>query len=355
MALPKSNCRVLSDNSTEGVMGQDAFSYTYATFMALFCLLCFIGNTLNLVVLRKLTNISAPRKVVFSFLSLSDFCTGIGWVPSVPAVVLKAFPFGRGFCVFCFYLIITNLGISIFLLLLVTFDCFIAVVYPYRYASMITTFRVTAVSVLVTIGYYLGMPILMGIGISGAFSDIEFYPSVGICFVSYRSKGLLTYSVYVFSYVLILFAILMTIMQGMVANVSRKQARRIAESEGRFRESALTDVKDSNRGTERNGAQGPLHIPRRRQQSELKGVLVCIAVSASFFVSWLPTAVWQIYTIQKGRCVNPAILIVMTLFSSSQCWINPFIYMIMKRSYREQVNKILDGGVKRCQKQHDQF
>eukprot|EP00057_Strongylocentrotus_purpuratus_P014902 XP_011669376.1 PREDICTED: uncharacterized protein LOC105440650 [Strongylocentrotus purpuratus] len=240
---------------------------------------------------------------------MSDLCTGIGWVPSIPAVVLKSWPFGRGICVFCIYLILTNLGISIILILLVTYDCFIAVVQPFKYASMITKSRATAVSLFVTVSYYALMAVFIGIGSKGPFSDVQFYPMVGFCYANFVARGPLTYSIYVFSYILILFAIMMTIMQGMVANVSRKQARRIAESEGRFRDSALnkdlkTDATSSDKTQKRKGAKGDPRMPGRRQPSELKGVLVCIAVSAAFFVAWLPTAVWQIYTVHFGGCLD---------------------------------------------------
>ena len=79
------NCRA-NGSSTEEVLGHATVQYIYAAFLVVSCLLCFVGNTLNFVVLRKLTDISEPRKVVFYFLSMSDLCTGIGWVPSIPAV-----------------------------------------------------------------------------------------------------------------------------------------------------------------------------------------------------------------------------------------------------------------------------
>ncbi|XP_792455.1 beta-1 adrenergic receptor-like [Strongylocentrotus purpuratus] len=284
---------------------------------------------------------------------MSDLCTGIGWVPSIPAVVLKSWPFGRGFCVFCIYLILTNLGISIILILLVTYDCFIAVVYPYKYASMITKSRAIAVSLFVTFSYYAVMAVFIGVGSKGPFTDVKFYPMVGFCYVNFVARGPFTYSMYGVSYILLLFAIMMTIMQGMVANVSRKQARRIAESEGRFRHSALTedfktDAMSSDKTQKRKGPKGDPRMPGRRQPSELKGVLVCIAVSVAFFVAWLPTAVWQIYTVHFGECVSSVAFRIVVILSTPQCWINPFIYMVMKRNYRQRLYKILDPIFKRC-------
>ena len=212
-------------------------------------------------------------------------------------------------------------------------------------------------SIFVTVSYYASTAMFMGVGSTGPFSDVQFYPMVGFCYVNFVARGALTYSIYVFSYILILFAIMMIIMQGMVANVSRKQARRIAESEGRFRDSALnkdlkTDATSSDKTQKRKGAKGDPRMPVRRQPSELKGVLVCIAVSAAFFVAWLPMAVWQIYTVHFGGCVSSVAFRIVVILSTSQCWINPFIYMVMKRNYRQRLYKILDPIFKRCRK-HD--
>ena len=115
--------------------------YLHATILLIGCVLSVLGNTLNLLVHRKLTAMSEPTKVLYIFLSVADLITGISFSHSALASIMNKFPLGCSFSVFCAYFLFSNTCTSVFLILLITIDCFVVVIFPFRYPTLITKSR----------------------------------------------------------------------------------------------------------------------------------------------------------------------------------------------------------------------
>ena len=329
----------------DSVLQYEGLRYAHAAILSVTSLLSVLGNVLNFLALRKLPTISESRKVFYSFLSAADLVTGILMLPSVVAALTGKWPFGFGFCVVYAYMIITNLGISIGLIFVITLDCYIAISRPLHYPSIVNKSRAIAVCSFIVVAYYTGELIILAIGTDAPFSEVKYFRGVGVCIVDYESRGVGTYSVLVFCVSIFPSAFMLLSLQCRIAYVARKQARRVAQQ-------IPTSTTDYGTETEVGGSSRKRSkLNRHGRLSELKGIYVCIVVSVSFFAGWLPTSAWQIFAILNGRPVENVLpLIPLLWLSYSQCWTNPLIYMVMKRSYRDRMRMIFLSVLERCQR-----
>ena len=334
--------RNLASNDTsylDPVPNYGFIRYVSATILLVTSILGVCGNTLNFVVLKKLTSISEPRKVLFIFLSVADITFSISVIPAVPAAIMNRWPLGFGTCVFSAYLLLVSFNTSAWLLFLITCECYIAVCRPFVYPTFVTKTRCTKLCFIVTISMYIGVLLSLAFGSRGPFSDVRFYKGIGTCLFDIETKGVHIYFVYALGVAKYIFAFVMVVIQCKIAHVARNQARRIAQQEQHGRLNSLPSAPEES-------------LPEReqvdqRRSSELKGVYVCMAVSASFFLSWLPTLTWLMYAMgQKGH-VSLLPLLPLSWLCSSQCWTNTLIYMLLKKNYRRTMWTILEQVLKK--------
>ena len=127
-----------------------------------------------------------------------------------------------------------------------------------------------------------------------------------------------------------IFAFVMLVIQFKIAYVARNQARRIAQQEQRGSMNSRPSAPEArvNGSLPERGSVG------QHRSSELKGVYVCIAVSASFFLCWLPTLTWLMYALGQEGDVSYTPLLPLSWLCASQCWVNTLIYLLMKKNYR---------------------
>ena len=286
---------------------------------------------------------SEPTKVLYIFLSVADLITGIGFSHSALASIINKFPFGCSFSVFWAYVLFSNTCTSLFLILLITIDCFVAVIFPFRYPTLITKSRTIKVCCITMVMVHAIALMMFGIGSKGPFSDIRCFRPTGTCYFNFETRGLNICLMIAFVSIAF-FAFMLTALQFKIASVAKQQARRIAQ----LTEPVRLVRPSGSLAAQLNQPKVSESLPRRNGK-EWKGVYVCIAVSLYYLISLLPSVVWNMYVIIAQDDPYNVLRPFFPLFwlTASQCWMNTIIYMVSKKSYRDTAWTILRPRSKR--------
>ncbi|XP_077979599.1 allatostatin-A receptor-like [Glandiceps talaboti] len=108
-------------------------SYVIPIVYGLTCLVGFVGNTLVIYVVLKVRKMKTTTNLFILNLSIADFLFLLLVVPfTAVGYTVPSWPFGRFICKLTNYLTIVNLYASVFTLMCMSFDRYLAVVYPIR-------------------------------------------------------------------------------------------------------------------------------------------------------------------------------------------------------------------------------
>ncbi|XP_071801347.1 histamine H2 receptor-like [Asterias amurensis] len=111
-------------------------------FIAIIALLIISGNILSIAVTRRVTNLADSTKVLMTSLAVFDLLLGFLALPSTVASALDGWPFDVVGCDLVNLLITMCFPMSMFSIVSLNIERFIAVTRPYKFTVWCTRFRV---------------------------------------------------------------------------------------------------------------------------------------------------------------------------------------------------------------------
>ncbi|XP_072050909.1 beta-1 adrenergic receptor-like [Amphiura filiformis] len=123
---------------------------TKSMLLALIFTANIIGNTLCLLVIRRVREMSSVTRLFMTSMTLSDLCTGFFLcIPSFGASIVNRWPFGDIYCSINAISVVCFTVTTAISLLNVTIERFIAVTRPFQYHSLVTVRRARIVTIFV--------------------------------------------------------------------------------------------------------------------------------------------------------------------------------------------------------------
>ena len=214
------------------------------------------------------------------------------------------------------------LASSIYNLLAISFDRYLAVYRPLRYPTLMTKRRVIFILSLI-------WGLSFGIALSRNFWQ---HTKTGAELDAINS----TYNNFLLVFVLLIPCVIVSVINVKIILTIRNQARQVfalrnphAHNEGN---------EDDNPDDDNNPDEDQAEMARRR-----KGTLACALVVIVFVMSWIPRVSFNIQFLVSGDLgkVNTLLQKVSMLFFIVQSSINPLIYSFFRADFRQAVVKLL--------------
>ena len=291
----------------------DSVSIIYISLEAIIGVCAILGNSLVLIAIYTTKNLQNVTNVFIASLALADLMVGIIVAP-LAAMSYLGLPRDYMACVFSNSVVVMFTQVSIFNLVVVGFERYLAINHPFFYQRTMTVKSALVMVVLTWIAATLvGLVPVFGWNL-GPTPD-------NIC--SFVGVIDLKYMVYFnfFGFVLTPLVI-MLILYTIIFYIVRKQMAKIV---------ALEIVSDPGQRSK-----------RRQFMSEVKAAKSLSIIIFVFALCWLPIHVLNCLSLFcGGSCFYPNILLTAILLSHANSSVNPFLYAIGNSKFQAAFKKML--------------
>lgn len=179
-------------------------------------------NFTSLVVLRRMREINPVTRVLLTSMTVADIATAAIFILTFVTTIADEWIFGERFCSVSGYFGIQVGTISYLGLPLVNLERFIAVVFPYRYPSLVTVSRARGVVI-----FTWGSSVMISYILCSQQGSISYKSYLHLC-VYGSSNALSLTTTLIFGLLPILFAVFLCVI---LYHVSGRHARQIAAQE----------------------------------------------------------------------------------------------------------------------------
>ena len=153
-----------------------------STCLGILIILNITFNSVTLVVLRRMRELSPTTKVFLTSMTVLDIITLGHMIPVFVCTLINRWPFGDTLCIVYGYFGVSTTLLYYIHLPLVNLDRFIAISRPYRYPTLVTVPRARAMVVCL----WCLSPVLP-VGLLNA-ADIRYHDTVHMCFAQMQEE-----------------------------------------------------------------------------------------------------------------------------------------------------------------------
>ncbi|XP_038045114.1 D(4) dopamine receptor-like [Patiria miniata] len=292
-----------------------------ATYIGVDLVLTMFGNVLTIVVTRKVEEFSDSTKMMFTSLALADLGVAFVAATSFAAEISGGWIFPMWICEASFISFYIFTAVSVFMLVIMTFDRLVAVVRPLRYSLILTKGRS-----LVAIAF-VWLACTVGAIFTTITNQIIYNKCSALC--STKDRNILQSVVAIVTYYFIPLT-LIVLMNVKLLSVAHQHARR-------FRNQVVATPAVSI-NLERAHVQ---HHPRSTLRGKAVGVVTL--VTFAFIVSWSLFYVKLILNAASDEGVNfpEGIEFASIWLGLTNSWWNVIMYSVMNRSFRQHLKSVL--------------
>ncbi|XP_033636627.1 alpha-1A adrenergic receptor-like [Asterias rubens] len=272
------------------------------------------GNTVCLLVLRRVKKIHAVTRLFMASLAASDLLNGIFvTTPLIVSSAMDRWPYGEVACdiygigkYLCYYS-------GLFSLIAVTVERYIMVVAPLRYQHIVTIERAWK-SLIGIWGLSIAIMILYGFGVNwkGEIDDEEDNCSLGV------TNGDFWY--YPVRYGELMFIVIPVLLVTVLYTHMWLKARHHIRGAG------------MEQTTEQRQAD-------KSRQVNLKAVVTFLIVTTAFSVAWAPAATRKLYKLITGNSDTYYTEFIARMAMLTNSWLNLFIYYMRNSYFRETAKR----------------
>ncbi|XP_064599368.1 beta-1 adrenergic receptor-like [Liolophura sinensis] len=280
--------------------------------------LCIVlSNVINLIVLRKTTQIPPNARICLVNLSIADLCVGlVSCGPSVYPAYSGVWPYGDALCQITGIFHGSSVTISIWSLSLVSVDRYFAILQPLRYHAIMTPRRIYAVLATfwaIALTTFL-VPVLIK---RPTFVYYRYTVEENLCgmFWEFREFAVLT-------------AVYIPIASGSVLIFTNYKILR-----------AVFQLRKV------SPAEAPAqHKSKEGAKKDFKAVKVLIITSAVYFSAWGPYVLQVLAEAAKPNLyIWPVFQFATVWLANSNSFMNVIIYSLMYKSFRQQAFMVIKG------------
>ncbi|XP_038078516.1 octopamine receptor 1-like [Patiria miniata] len=272
-------------------------------FIVLIGLLIVAGNILSISVTRRMTNLADSTKVLMTMLAASDLLVGLLSLVTSVASGLNRWPYGDIGCTMASYCMNTILCMSLFSIISLNVDRYIAITKPYKFPVWCTKRRAIILVLATSIVSVLG-------SIPAYLIGTQYFAGPALC---YYRNGTNVLNIIAFLWCNIIPTLVMTGLYYRIIRISRQHELR----------------ENRNQNAENNVT---------REHKALKAFLV---VMLTFSACYIPFNLMHIVE-RSTDWASPDWLRFLTfwlLYSNSA--FNVFIYCLFNQAYRQTAKKII--------------
>ena len=286
--------------------------YIRGLFVTILSLLTISVNILNLVTLCRARNFRRATRYFLLSLTVADLAVGFIMPWHVYPNITLIWPFGYHFCLILAQICCVSFAVSIWMLMFLSFDRFLAIWRPLRYSSILNPRTAKVIISLTWIGSLTVMSLpLFGVG-KFYFSPTERLCSASAVDSAPYMKAIAIFLAPPFTFIYIWNALLW--------------------------QKACLEIRRLSNMNEMSSTQYSTDRKRRRQLMAAVTIGVVVLV---FSVTWLPCFLWNLHAALTGIPLPPeAEYIIMWLGLSNSC-LNFFIFVSTNRHFRQHVLAML--------------
>ncbi|XP_036385479.1 adenosine receptor A2a-like [Megalops cyprinoides] len=307
-------------NASLGSVGTGA-SVAYVVLELVIAVLAVLGNVLVCWAVCLNSNLQSITNLFVVSLAVADIAVGLLAVPFAIAISTGFYANFYG-CLFiaCFVLVLTQS--SIFSLLAIAIDRYIAIKLPLRYNSLVTGQRAKGIiAVCWTLSVLIGLTPMLGWNkctMSTDSTNSSCLPGTTQCL--FEEVVTMEYMVY-FNFFACVLAPLLA-MLGIYARIFMAARRQLR----------LMELK---------AGQG--EGSRSTLQREVHAAVSLAIIVGLFAVCWLPLHIINCFTLFCPHCARPpgAVMYLAIVLSHANSVVNPFIYAYRIREFRHTFRRIL--------------
>ena len=314
-----------SNNTQADIAGESEFDIVFAviqtTFMIVISFIIIVGNVLNLRILPTL-NISDATKVYLQVIACIDLCVGVvfGVIP-LPnrALNSQTWIYGDLCCKIVGLVGAALCGLSQTMVIYLSADRYLAVVYPLRYPILLTKRR--AILSLTALPLYF-TPFYLLFGNENHLDNVHYF-EFGICTLDMGNpnipltKLLTFYGIFVTTYFcvgLLYFKLFL---------IARSQKLKLDKLALPLSTNAQRKIKRQSSGF--------------RNILELKATQTALLVTLAFYVTWLPFVITNLFIALTGAKVPSSVEYIVYTLVLMNSWINVFVYSYTNTEHRKAV------------------
>ncbi|XP_022081687.1 trace amine-associated receptor 13c-like [Acanthaster planci] len=283
-------------------------------FIVTVATLIIAGNSLSIAVTRRVTNLADSTKVLMMTLAASDLLIGVLALFSSVASALGRWPFSTIGCAVASDCVNIAISMTIFSLIGLNVDRYIAVTRPYEFPVWCTARRVITLEVILLSVTTSSLIVAHVTGVS-----FKYYPASALCFFGSSSDAVNMVALVVFD---LLPTLAMTCIYSRIIRISRQHELRNAR----------------NNQTEGNNV---------RDNKALKAFLM---VTLTFAACYTPFNLMR--TVEGlANWTSPHWLEFLTMWlTAANSGFNVFIYCLFNEAYRQTAKKIIHQRLQCCMK-----
>lgn len=316
-------------------MGNTAdFVQVILTVVVMF--LAILGNAFIFYIIFRVRRLHCPSGFLLANLAVIDILVALTLLPlRMPGILHEKFVFSEGGCIAIGFLQNSLSFASVFTLLAVSIDRYLAIVLPLRYKSFVTATK-TATCIFCIWTYSLFSSCYPFIG----WGRYVFMRGVWLCETDYLAHSSFTFFKLCNIYFLPL--LIISHLYTQIFRVSRrhsKQIRREVEAMVLRESSTVVDVDTAVGKIQDVSGQFCLRKPHSAMKSEIRTALTLGFVVGVLFLAWTPhigLSIWSTLT----RETNDTLAVeISTFLYYLNVMINPYLYGYLNRTIKAQLRK----------------
>ncbi|KAA0713922.1 Adenosine receptor A2a [Triplophysa tibetana] len=302
-------------------MLSDVFYVVYITLELLIALLSILGNVLVCWAVGLNSNLQSITNFFVVSLAVADIAVG---VLAIPFSILISTGFCANFfgCLFiaCFVLVLTQS--SIFSLLAIAIDRYIAIKIPLRYNSLVTGQRAKAIiAICWVLSVIIGLTPMLGWHKTCSGESINSTCQPGLMKCLFEGVVVMDYMVYFNFFACVLVPLLLMLAIYLRIFMAARHQLKCIESKA-----VPCELKS-----------------RSTLQKEVHAAKSLAIIVGLFAVCWLPLHIINCFTLFCPQCKRPPgiIMYLAIILSHANSVVNPFIYAYRIREFRYTFRKIV--------------
>lgn len=286
----------------------------------------FVANILALVILPHVQSIPVNNRLFFMSLAIAELGNGALYASGIYPFYAGHFPYGSFVCRYGFGAMLVALTIvSTSSLLALNMDRYIAIVKPFKYATLMTRNRVLFANVIIWVAAAIG-----GISFSAYGLPCSFRRPTGFCVADFTVLSVVMNATIMIPFCLPSTA--MIVIYGHLLHITHTQIKAIQKQYQQVMGNDNQQVK----------VQRSNHL-----RMELKNICTFLSITIVHYLVWMPYYVINTIYSYNGVMVPSEIYNIVSWFSSSGSWLIAVILMGSNEGCRKQIGRLLKNCLHR--------
>lgn len=303
-----------------------------------------LGNTCIFYTIFRVRRLHCPSGFLLANLAVIDILVALTLLPfRIPGILYEKFVFKESGCIVIGFLQNSLSFASVFTLLAVSIDRYLAIVLPLRYKSFVTATK-TATCILFIWIYSLFSACYPFFG----WGRYAFIRGLWLCETDYLVHS--SFTVFKLCSIYFLPLLIISYLYAQIFRVSRRHSKQIrSEVEAMvLRESSTVVEVDTAVGKIQDvSGQFCLRKPHSAMKSEIRTALTLGFVVGVLFLSWTPyigLSIWSTFTRENNDIIGVEIS---TFLYYLNGMINPYLYGYLNRTIKAQLRKYYNNFVEK--------